>query len=132
MKQLPAHEILERVFNVIVHEARKNPTLAKELIAAIGARQLSSGKPPPQRAERRAFDAAEFHAVNILRLHGEGVLRGKLEEVRAIEDLRSIAKASGLVLSGSACKARPSRADLISAILSAAKHYDAQRSAAVS
>ena len=85
---------------------------------------------PPKPAPRRAFDASQFHAVNILRLHGEAALRGKLEQVKAVEDLRSVATASGLVLSGSAGKARPSRAELIAAIVEAAKHYDAQRSAA--
>ena len=74
--------------------------------------------------------ASQFHAINILRLHGEAALRGKLEQVKAVEDLKSVARASGLVLSGSACKPRPSRAELILAIVEAAKHYDAQRSAA--
>ena len=31
-------------------------------------------------------------------------LRGKLEQVKAVEDLRSVATASGLVLSGSAAR----------------------------
>jgi hypothetical protein len=131
MKQLPAHAILLRIFKVIVREAQKNPALAKELIEAIG----DGPTPAPETttpATRNRFDASEFHAVNILRLHGESALRGKLEQVKAVEDLRSVARISGLVLSGSACKARPSRADLIGGIIAAAKHYDAQRSAACS
>jgi hypothetical protein len=79
---------------------------------------------------RKPFDASQLHAVNILRLHGEAALRGKLEQVKAIEDLRSVAAASGLVLWASAGKARASRVELIAAIVEAAKHYDAQRSAA--
>jgi hypothetical protein len=47
-----------------------------------------------------------------------------------VEDLRSVARASGLVLSGGADKARASRAELIAGIVEAAKHYDAQRSTA--
>jgi hypothetical protein len=80
--------------------------------------------------ERRSFDPARLHAINILRRHGEAVLRGKLEEVRALSHLRSIAKASGLVLAPDALKARASREEVIAAIIAAAKHYDAQRSAA--
>jgi hypothetical protein len=131
MKRLPAHEVLLRIFNVMVREAQKNPALAKELIEAIGEGP-ASGPETIASETRKPFDASEFHAVNILRLHGESALRGKLEQVKAVEDLRSVATASGLVLTGSARKARPSRADLISGIIAAAKHYDAQRSAASS
>lgn len=131
MNRLPAHEILLGIFNVIVREAQKNPVLAKEIIEAIA----EGPTPRPEttaRATRKRFDASEFHAVNILRLHGESALRGKLEQVKAVDDLRSVARISGLVLTGSASKARPSRADLINGIVAAAKHYDAQRSAACS
>jgi hypothetical protein len=131
MNQLPAHEVLLRIFKVIVREAQKNPALAKELVEAI-AEGPTLGAETTTPATRKRFDASEFHAVNILRLHGESALRGKLEQVKAIEDLRSVARISGLVLSGSASKARPSRADLIGGIVAAAKHYDAQRSAASS
>ena len=53
-----------------------------------------------------------------------------LDEIRSIADLRSVALASGLVLSGRALKGRSSRGELIGAIVAAAKHYDSQRSAA--
>jgi hypothetical protein len=83
-------------------------------------------------AARKTFDASQYHAINILRTHGEAALRGKLEQVKAVEDLKSVADASGLVLSGGAgkAKARLTRAELIAGIIEAAKHYDAQRSAA--
>ena len=58
------------IFNVIVREAQKNPVLAKELIEAIA----EGPTPRPETtalATRKRFDASEFHAVNILRLHGE-------------------------------------------------------------
>ena len=78
----------------------------------------------------RRPNPADFHAINVLRSHGESALRGKLEQVRAVERLRAIANVSGLVLSGSASKLKASRADLIDGIIAAAKHYDAQRNAA--
>lgn len=131
MKQVPPHETLRRVFDVIVREAQKNPMLAQELMDAITDGSPSASE-MPKPAARKLFDASEFHAINILRVHGESALRGKLEQVKAVEDLRSVARASGLVLSGRAHKARASRADLISGIIAAAKHYDAQRSAASS
>jgi hypothetical protein len=122
-------EALRRIFDVVVREAERNPGLAQKLAQAIGtdlAAAPAIGTPP----RRRLFDPSQYHAVNILRQHGEAALRGKLEEVRGVEELRSVAKASGLVLSSGADKARASRAELIAGIVEAAKHYDAQRSAA--
>jgi hypothetical protein len=129
MSQASIPAKLRRIFEVVVREAEHNPTLAEELARAIGedfAAGAAAAKPPP----RKPFDASQLHAVNILRLHGEAALLGRLEQVKAIEDLRSVAAASGLVLCGSAGKPRASRAELIAAIIEAAKHYDAQRSAA--
>jgi hypothetical protein len=119
--------MLRRLFDVVVREAERNPALAQELARAVG-QQPQQARPPP--ASGRAFDASQLHAVNILRLHGEGALRGRLEQVKAVEDLRGVAKASGLLLSGLACRPRAKRAELIDGIIDAAKHYDAQRRAA--
>jgi hypothetical protein len=129
MSPLRIRDTLVRIFDVVVREADRNPTLARELAQAIAGdlgAAAAAGKP----SGRKPFDATRFHAVNILRQHGEAALRGKLEEVKAADDLKSVARASGLVLTGDALKGRPSRAQLISAIVDAAKHYDAQRAAA--
>jgi hypothetical protein len=123
------HETLRRLFDVVVREAERNPSLAMKLTQAV-AEGFDASPRSPRRVHRKAFDATQFHAVNILRLHGESALRGKLEQVRTLEDLRAVALASGLVLVGKAAGARPSRPDMILSIIEAAKHYDAQRSAA--
>jgi hypothetical protein len=123
------HETLRRLFEVVVGEAKRNPAFAKKLVDAIGQQHEVASR-MPRSARRNGFDASQLHAVNTLRLHGEAALLGKLEQVKAMEDLKAVAKASGLVLSGSAGKARPSRTELIRGIIEAAKHYDAQRSAA--
>ena len=130
MTKAPVHATLRRIFDVVAREAEHNPELAQKLAHAI-AEDLAAGPVSPKPAPRRPFDASQFHAVNILRLHGESALRGKLEQIKAVEDLKSVATASGLVLSGSAGRARPSRAELIATIVEAAKHYDAQRRAAI-
>jgi hypothetical protein len=122
------HETLRRLFDVVVREAERNATLAMKLTQAV-AEGFDVGRRSPKRVCRNAFDATQFHAVNILRLHGESALR-KLEQVRTLEDLRAVALASGLVLVGKAGGARPSRTDMILSIIEAAKHYDAQRNAA--
>lgn len=119
---------LRRVFDVIMREVAHNPGLAQRLAEALAADIPAGLKSQP--AARRAFDASQLHAVNILRVHGEAALRGRLEQIKAVEDLKAVAKASGLLLSGGAGRARPSRIDLIEGIIAAAKHYDAQRTAA--
>jgi hypothetical protein len=129
MSKAPVHATLRRIFDVVVREIEHNPALAQKLAHAI-AEGLAAEPGSPKPAPRKPFDASQFHAVNILRLHGESALRGKLEQVKAVEDLRTVARASGLVLCAGASRARPSRTDLIAAIVEAAKHYDAQRSAA--
>jgi hypothetical protein len=125
----PIHETLRRLFDVIAREAAQNPVLAQQLSDIMGERLGASAAPEP-RHRRAAFDASRLHAVNILRLHGEPALRGRLEQVKSVEDLRCVARASGLVLSPGADKARATRAELIAGIIEAARHYDAQRSAA--
>ena len=130
MIKAPVHATLRRIFDVVAREAEHNPELAQKLAHAI-AEDLAAEPASPKPAPRRPFDASQVHAVNILRLHGESALRGKLEQIKAVEDLKSVATASGLVLWGSVGKSRPSRAELIAAIVEAAKHYHAQRSAAI-
>jgi hypothetical protein len=130
MTKPAAHEVLRRLFDVIVNEAKRNDTLARQLVEALA----DAAEPTPDKRAvppRRTYDPAGFHAVNVLRSHGEAALRGRLEQVRASDQLRSIASASGLLLSGGASRPKASRTELIEGILAAAKHYDAQRSEAV-
>jgi hypothetical protein len=129
MTKAPAHEVLRRLFDVIVSEARKNEPLARRLVEALGG-AAAVARDKPAAVPRKTSDPADFHAINVLRSHGESALRGKLEQVRAVERLRAIANVSGLVLSGGASKPKASRAELIDGIISAAKHYDAQRNTA--
>jgi ATP phosphoribosyltransferase regulatory subunit HisZ len=109
---------LGRIFAALLKEVARNERLAGELVRAIGDASLSDAPRPVRRA---AFDPSQ---------HGEAALRGRLDEIRSIANLRSVALASGLVLSGRALKGRSSRGELIGAIVAAAKHYDSQRSAA--
>jgi hypothetical protein len=129
MTKAPAHEVLRRLFDVIASEAKRNDALARQVVEALGG-AAADKLDKPAAAPRKTYESADFHAINVLRSHGESALRGRLEQIRASDRLRSIANASGLVLSGSASKAKASRAELIDGIISAAKHYDAQRSEA--
>jgi hypothetical protein len=123
------HETLRRLFDAVLREAEQNPALAEKLAQAIGE-NFGSLPRSPKRTGSGTFDAAQVHAVNILRLHGESALRGRLEQIKAMADLKAVARTSGLVLPASRSKSRQSRTDLITEIIESAKHYDAQRSAA--
>jgi hypothetical protein len=120
------HETLRRLFDAVLREAEQNPALAEKLVQAIGKDFGSLPRSP----KRGTPDATQVHAVNILRLHGESALRGRLEQIKAIADLKAVARTSGLVLPISRSKSRQSRTELITEIIEAAKHYDAERSAA--
>jgi hypothetical protein len=130
MSDPSVHETLRRLFDVVLREAEQNPALAQKLAQAMD-REFTPQPRTASTSRPRSFNASQFHAVNVLRMHGEAALRGKLEQVKAVDDLKSVAKASGLVLSGNASRPRPSRPELIAGIIEAAKHYDAQRSAAI-
>ena len=127
MSDARLHATLGRIFAALRKEVARNERLAVELMRAIGDAPFADA---PRSVRRATFDPSRVHAVNILRQHGEAALRGRLDEIRSIADLRSVALASGLVLSGRALKGRSSRGELIGAIVAAAKLYDAQRSAA--
>jgi hypothetical protein len=119
--------VLRRVFEVLLAEAESNPRLARRLAEAIGAPAASPARTPRPRASSAT---PALHAVNVLRQDGEAALRGRLEQIKAVADLKAVAAASGLVLSAATLKARAGRGELIAAIVAAAKHYDAQRTAA--
>jgi hypothetical protein len=129
MTDMSVHEALRRLFGVIAAEADRNEAFARKLLEALQADGAATTEKPRPSA-RRPFDASALHAINLLRVHGENVLRGKLEQVKAAENLRAVARHSGLVLAGEAAKPRASRGQLIEGIVAAAKHYDAQRTEA--
>jgi hypothetical protein len=132
MSEIPVDEMLRRIFKVFVRAAEQNPAFAREIVKALAADVAARSSSMHRMAAHRRFDPSGSHAINVMRSHGEQVLRGKLEQIRASADLRSVARFSRLILSGSASGARASRSDLINAIIAAAKHYDAQRDTASS
>lgn len=126
--ELPAHEVLERLFAVFLAEARNSPSLTRKLLSAFPKGVVAKIEAPQK--ERKAFDPSQFHAINILRIHGENMLRGRLETIRKREDLRAVARASGVVLDGAAARKDARLEDLVEGIVRGAKHYDAQRTGA--
>jgi hypothetical protein len=123
-----AADRLEAVFQTVVAEARANPAFADRVRRALsdaaaerpkqgtGNRKKPAGASPPN-----------IHAVNVLRLHGEQMLRGQLSNLRTKTELLRIAKRSGLRLTGDASKRSATRSDMIEGIVVAALQYVSQR-----
>ena len=127
-KEVPAHEIVEALFHVIVDEAARNERFAKRLMSVYPEAVVARTTRPKKAAA--GFDAADFHAVNILRNHGEAMLRGRLSSLRTKAELKQVAKRSGLKLTGKGLRKTASLIDIIDGIVEAAQHYVAQRGAA--
>lgn len=133
MKALQARNAVRRFCAVITREADRNPEFAQRLSEALGSLMADVPAEPRQEAETpppMARPQVRLHAVNVLRSHGEGALRGRLEQIKARTELKAVATASGLVLSGPGAKPNATRTDLIEGIIAAAKHYDALRAEA--
>ena len=126
--EISAHEVLEKLFAVFLAEARNNPSLTKKMLAAFPKGVIAKVEAPQK--PRKAFDPSQHHAINILRSHGENMLRGRLETIRKKADLRAVARASGIVLDGAAAKKNPTLEDLVEGIIRGAKHYHKQRAGA--
>ena len=127
-KELPPHEIAAALFDVVVQEAKRNEGFARRLMSVYPATIVARLEKPKK--STTGFDAADYHAVNILRNHGEAMLRGRLSSLRTKAELRQVAKRSGLRLTGKAARKSAAMTDLIDGIADAALHYVAQRGAA--
>lgn len=127
-REVPAHEIVAALFDVITEEAKRNETFARRLMSVypktIIARTTTTKK------ASKGFDAGDYHAVNILRNHGAALLRGRLSSLRTKAELREIAKRSGLKLTGKALGKNAGMSDIVDGIVSAAEQYVGQRDAA--
>jgi len=117
---------LEGVFREVVAEARSNPDFAKRLRDALDEKPVRTASKGSRQA---AGTRPDLHAVNILRQHGEQMLRGRLSSLRTKSDLQYVAKRSGLRLTGSAAKKTATRPELIEGIVAAAQQYNSQRQA---
>ncbi len=131
MSEKSAHELLEKVFSVVVKEAKSNPGFAQKMLEALPAEAVAKagGKPVGRKRKKDDFDVGKYHAVNILRQYGEGVLEGRLNEVKK-DDLKKVAAYSGLKLTGPAAKKAATKAVIIEGIVLAAKRYVEQRNVA--
>lgn len=129
-KTSPEGDKLDALFQVVVDEANANARFADKLRAALGTPHTA---PTPDTAKEKNTKTAatpDLHAVNVLRQHGERMLRGRLSQLRTKADLLGVARRSGLRLTGKSAQKSATRPDLIDGIVEAAQQYDRQRGAA--
>ncbi len=124
-KEMAAHELIAALFDVVVDEARRNRRFARRLLSVYPQSVVARIETAP--AKPRGAGQPDLHAVNILRRHGEAMLRGRLSALRTKAELRAVARASGLRLTGAAMRRSASKAEIVDGIVEAARHYLAQR-----
>ena len=143
MKDKPAHEILEKLFQTIVKEAETNEKFANEILEAfsenlankneVANRQEQPASAKKQTKEKEAskdsFDIKAHNPIILYRKMGEDLMRVKLNKVSAA-NLKKISKHYQLKLTHLTKSKSPTKPDLINAIITFAKNYDAQRKGA--
>ena len=148
MKDKPAHEILEKLFQTIVKEAETNEKFANEMLEAFsenlankneGAnqqeqpasakKQTKAKEATPKETTKDSFDIKAHNPIILYRKMGEDLMRVKLNKVSAA-NLKKISKHYQLKLTHLTKSKSPTKPDLINAIITFAKNYDAQRKGA--
>ncbi|MEM7621304.1 MAG: hypothetical protein AAF228_12770 [Pseudomonadota bacterium] len=122
-----ADDMLEKVFDVILQEAKVNPEFSDKIENTFSKQKVQkTTRKPSAKTSSQKFDFAKYHAVNILRNSDEQTLRSRLNSITK-DKLKKIALYSGLVLTGNAAKKTASKAEMIQGIVEAAQQYVAQR-----
>jgi hypothetical protein len=149
MKDKPAHEILAKLFQTIVKEAETNEKFANEMLGAFSEKlpakseENSVGKtdeskqetaapkkqPSAKQTSKDGFDIKAHNPIILYRKMGEDLMRVKLNKVSAT-NLKKIGKHYQLKLNTLTKSKSPTKAELITAIITFAKNYDAQRKGA--
>lgn len=148
MKDKPAHEILEKLFQTIVKEAETNEKFANEMLEAfsenlankneganrqeqptLAKKQTKEKEATPKETTKDSFDIKAHNPIILYRKMGEDLMRVKLNKVSAT-NLKKISKHYQLKLTHLTKSKSPTKPDLINAIITFAKNYDAQRKGA--
>lgn len=148
MKDKPAHEILAKLFQTIVKEAETNEKFANEMLGAFSEKlsakseensvgiddkgkdeSVATKKTTAKQTSKDSFDIKAHNPIILYRKMGEDLMRVKLNKVSAA-NLKKIGKHYQLKLNTLTKSKSPSKPDLITAIITFAKNYDAQRKGA--
>ncbi|MFP3921500.1 MAG: hypothetical protein ACLFPA_11520 [Dichotomicrobium sp.] len=90
----PAHQILARIFEVVLEEARHRPEFAEKLLKALPSGAIAQiEKPQKTRESKPGFDPNAFSLVAVMQTEGETGLRRRLNPLQRKQDLRALAEA---------------------------------------
>jgi hypothetical protein len=91
---LPADQILSKIFEVVLEEARQRPEFAQKLVNALPRGAIAEiHKPERSRKTRVGFDPNAFSLVAVLQTEGSAGLKRRLNPIKRKQDLRSLAEA---------------------------------------
>lgn len=91
---VPADQILEKIFAVVLDEARQRPEFAEKLVASLPSGAIARiEKAAPTRKAKPAFDPNGFSLVAVMQNEGEAGVKRRLNPLQRKQDLRSIAEA---------------------------------------
>ena len=121
---MPAHEILEKIFDTVIKEAKERPAFAQALLASLPQSAVARIEKAPRKPSAPKFDATSIPAARVMKEHGEATLRSKLGDVRKKADLKAVAEASAIVLEGPAAKKTATTAEIIDCIVAGANRQN--------
>jgi len=96
-KTIPAEQILSRIFEVVLEEARQRPEFAEKLVKALPERAIAEiQKPERSRKTKSGFDPNAFSLVAVMQTEGAAGLKRRLNPIKRKQDVRSLAEAQHL------------------------------------
>lgn len=138
MSDNPAHKILADLFQTIIDEAKRNPSFADEMLNALPDHLKSSIEPkdqktksvaPKQAEKSSSFDLKSHNPLVMYRDLGEDLMRVNLKKLTN-SNLKAVTTHYKLKLKPHLNTKSPNKAELVTAIVAFAKHYDVQRKGA--
>ncbi len=131
--ELKAEEILKRLFDVIIEEAAQRPDFAEKLVSVLPTSAIARiEKPAKTSRQKKAFNPDAFSLVALLQTQGEDGLKRQLNPIDRKQQLREIARAQHIPLTGTAASKRATLEQIRAALISGAKARLAGRQAAAS
>lgn len=131
-EMVKADEVLERLFRVVLEEARARPEFAERLISALPKAAIVKVERTQAKKKRDNFDPNAFSLVAVLEREGEKGLRQRLNPFRSKDKLRAIAEAQHIPLNEAARRSKATVKDIRDAIIEGVKFRIADRLAAAS
>lgn len=89
-----ADQLLARIFEVVLEEARQRPDFAERLVKALPSGAVAEIRKPAQsRKPKAGFDPNAFSLVAVMQTEGTQGLRRRLNPIKRKQDLRALAEA---------------------------------------